>query len=112
MKAGCEAGLAPRDALSGKGGRCVVVAVEAEVAVGLFTGLGAGGAFSGGFCDGDAVGVTSPEVFDDFFECLVKAVLYFVRIRDECELDGAVVGNFDGEHRRRKWGMRICYGGK
>ena len=90
----------------------MIVAAEAKVVVSLFTGLGAGGAFSGGFCDSDAVGVASPEVLDDFLERLVKAVLDFVRIRDECELDGAVVGNFDGEHRRRKWGMRIWYSGK
>jgi len=89
----------------------VIEAAEAEVVVGLFTGLGAGGAFSGGFCDGDAVGVASPEVFDDFLECLVKAVLDFGRIRDERELDDAVVGDFDGEHGRRKWGMRIWYSG-
>ena len=105
MKAGCEVGSAPRGALSGKGGRCVIVAAEAKVVVGLFTGLGARGAFGGGLCDGDAVGVASPEVFDDFLECLVKAVLDVVCIRDECELDGAVVGDFDGKHRRRKWGL-------
>jgi len=112
MKAGCEVGSVLRGALSGKGGCCVIEAAEAEVVVGLFTGLGAGGAFSGGLCDSNAVGVVSPEVLDDFFECLSKAVLDFVRIRDEREPDDAVVGNFDGEHGRRKWGMRIWYSGK
>jgi len=90
----------------------VIEAAEVEVVVGLFTGLGAGGALSGGLCDGDAVGVASPEVFNDFLKGLVEAVLYFGRIRDECEFDDAVVGDFNGEHGRRKWGVRIWYSGK
>jgi len=104
MKAGCKVGSAPSGALSGEGGRCEIEAAEAEVAVSLFSGLGAGGAFSGGFCDGDAVGVASPEVFDDFFECLVKVVLDFGRIRDECKFDDAVVGDLNRVHGWRKWG--------
>ena len=104
MKAGFEVGSAPRGALSGEGGRCEIEVAEAEVMVGLFSGLGSGGAFGGGFCDGDAVGVASLEVFDDFFECLVKAVLDFGCIRDECKFDDTVVGDLDRVHGWRKWG--------
>ena len=71
---------------------------------GLLASLGAGGAFDGGGAGSAIIGIVVAELGHDGLKCLVKAGLDGGGVGEEVQLDCAVVGDFDGVHRRGGYG--------
>ena len=77
---------------------------------GLVASLGTGGAFDGGGVGSAIVSIAVLELGHDGLECLVKAGLDSGGVGEEVQLDHAVVGDFDGVHRRGGCGDDVVQG--